>query len=710
VRLSLDWLKLVKISSHEKKVSRLHWVSIAFILCANAGVFFSALTNGFVYDDIDQIVDNPWIKDISHIPDILFSQAWSFEGRSSNYYRPLAFLAYNVDYHLFGLDPWGWHLTNILMHASVSILVFLLAAFLIQRIDSRTADAAIELPGRVLVFPLLASLLFALHPINSEPVMWISSLSDIGFTLFFLLAFYTYVKERSGVNRLLSPLFFFFACLGKETALTLPIMLFAYDAIVRREVKLSVQGFLELLKRYAPFIVVAFVYLALRTNAVGEFAPVQMHQELGAYGHFINVFPLFAQYLGKLALPINLTVFYEFHAIASLLSFKGLVAVTVTLGYLTACIRLAQENRMLTFLLIWIAIPLLPVLYIPALGENPFAERYLYLPSVGFAILVSSISSLVFAKFRASHIAGPVMIGLIFLLAGVYAYGTVSRTPVWMSNITLWTDATRKSPNASTAHQNFAYALYRDNRFLEAIEKVKIAIRINPENAKAHYGLGATYALLHRIDEAIAEYKIATKLDPGNADMHFHLGQAYTQKGLWELSINEYQKTISVDDQYLDAYLAIGTAYQNTGNIDQAIFAFNKAILLNPYSADAYYNLGFAHMKKGMLDIAINEYSKAIQINPNHAFAHHKLGIAYGMKKAFSQAIAEFQTALRLYPRGAAINYDLAVTYLNMGNREQAIHWLQQTLRLQPGHSGAEQLLRLTSHPDSNMSSQMVSP
>ena len=694
MRLILDFFsKFGETVTFKKKPFNLYWVSIALILCANAAVFFSIHSNGFVYDDIDQIVDNPWVKDIKHIPDILLSQAWSFEGRTSNYYRPLAFLVYNIDYHLFDLDPRGWHFTSIIMHTFVAILVFLIATFLIKEVHSNNPSTTNALPRQTIAFSLLASLLFALHPINSEPVMWISSLSDIAFTLFYLLALYTYIRRRNGVYQVLSPLFFFIACLGKETALTLPIMLFAYDVIVRREVHLSIQGLLTLLKRYSPFVAVAFIYLAVRTHAVGELAPVQMHQELGAYGQLINIFPLLAQYLGKLVLPISLTVFYEFHPILSLLSMKGVVGLTVFLLFVAACIRLSKRNQRLAFLLVWIVIPLLPVLYIPALGENPFAERYLYLPSAGFAIFVSAIASLSLSSFRASPIAAPAVITLLLVLAGLYVYGTAGRIPVWESNLTLWADATEKSPDASTAHQNYAYAMYRNRRFEDAIAEVNIAIQLNPKNAKAHYGLGATYDLLHRTNEAIEKYREAVRLDPGNADMHYYLARAYAKKGQVNLAISEFQKTLAIDKQHFGAHLEIGLVYQNTGDINQAIVHFAKAVSLNPYSADAYYNLGFSHMKQGMIDMAINEYQKAIQIKPDHVLAHHKLGIAFGMKKLFARAIEELQSALRLHPRSAAINYDLAITYMNMGNRDQAIHWLQQTLRLQPSHSGAEQIL-----------------
>jgi len=595
-------------------------LSVIIIVAVSLAVYLGSLSGEFIYDDILMIPDNPWLKDVRNVPKILFSGAWAYSDydQTSNYYRPLAFLIYMIDYRLFGLDPWGYHLTSVLLHSFVSVLVFLVAAILMRESRLWQENQSIVEPSNGILPPLIAGLLFATHPIHSEPVMWISSVSDIGFSLFYLLAFYFYVSGRTGLHRVLSPLFFFIACLGKETALTLPIMLFAYDAIVRREVIPSPQGFLELLKRYAPFILVAIAYFALRMNAIGEFAPVQRHQELGTYGYLINIFPLFAQYLGALALPVNLNVYHVLHPISSLLSVKGLVSVVATLGYVIACIRLAHTHRMLAFFLVWISIPLLVVLYIPALGENTFAERYLYLPSVGFVLLLSiglgSVAEQLSGSGKRVRLAHLLLPSVAIIAA--YSAATVSRSPAWQNNIALWADSVAKDDKA-----------YR--------------VRIN---------LGDAYLLAGRLDEAIDELRIAAEFMPDAFAPHYSLATAYSRAGRFDEAIAEYRAVLTMKPDHVRAQNDLGLAYATVGNVDAAIMAFQAALRLKQDFFDARHNLGAMYGRKGMNARAIEELEAAVRLKPEHAGARFHLGIAYSEAGRSNDAIRAFQEVLSMQP------------------------------------------------------------
>lgn len=658
--------------------------AIALIVLTSICVYAKSLGGDFVYDDVYQVVGNPWIQDAGHILDILFSQAWSFEGTSSNYYRPLSFLIYTIDYRLFGFDPWGFHLVSILLHAAVAVVVFLLASRLMRIMNNETENGTKDLH----LFPLFAALLFSTHPINSEPVMWISSLSDIAFTLFYLLALYSYIQSRRAINLAITSVLFFIACLGKETALTLPIMIFAFDALVRRDVHLTTQGILSLLKRYAPFVLIAAVYLIIRTDAIGGFTSVQAHKLPDIYQYMVNIFFLFAKYLGMLALPINLSAFHVFNPIQSVLSLKGLAGIALVIIYLVACYRLTQINRMLAFVLVWIAVPLLPVLYIPGLGENVFAERYLYLPSAGFAIFVSASASL----FYAANSSKTTM--ALLMIVCLYVVGTVNRASAWESNLSLWTDVRDKSPEASVTHTRLASVLFNENMFDDAIQELKTAIRLQPDSAEAHFGLGSVYRKLNRSNEAAVEFNKALKINPQDKVAHYQLGLAYAESGQWNNSIHLYNSALGLDPDYFNAHLGIGAAYQQTNNLDRAMFHFRETVKLKPSSAEAHHNLGFVYAEQGRLEQAVIEYKQALSIDPDYALAHHNLGVAYGMKREFDLAINEFELALKTSPNDASIYFDLGVTYANKGDREKAIRALRNALTIEPDYAVASQLLR----------------
>ena len=305
-------------------------LQIIIIILASIAVYFNTLNNGFVYDDDVQLLENYWIKNVRHIPDFFFTDVWSFygEGGISSYYRPLMHLIFMATYYVYGLKPWGFHLVNILFHAGISALVFTIILWLFKNL--RPAG-----PSTYLLPSFMAALLFATHPIHTEVVAWVSAIPELSYTFFYLLSFYLYMRSTSG-DRLstggyiLSVASFFLAVFCKEPALTLPGILIAYDFLFNKE-RFNFSGNL---KRYVPYFIVAGVYFIMRFNALQGFAPLKKHVYLNGYEYFINVFPLFVQYLQKLVLPTNLNAFHVFHPIFSVFEPKGIISLILTLVFL----------------------------------------------------------------------------------------------------------------------------------------------------------------------------------------------------------------------------------------------------------------------------------------------------------------------------------------------------------------------------------------
>ncbi|MDX8410812.1 MAG: tetratricopeptide repeat protein [Mariprofundaceae bacterium] len=707
---------------------------ITVILMVSFGVYLNALPGAFVYDDPTLIEQNPWLSGLQYLPDIFLSNAWSFDQMQSNYYRPLLFAILMLDYHIFGLDPWGYHLTNVLLHAGVSVLVFIVAARLLKQ-GSRHVEEQSKVSWQA-ALPLIAALLFALHPIHTESVAWVSGMTDVSFSLFYLLAFYLYMRAdgRWGMAMALSACCFFLAALCKETALTLPIMLFAYDAVVRRNVALTVQGFLHLLKRYFPFILAAVAYFAMRTYALGEFAPVHRHQELNAYEYFINIFPLFAQYLGKLVFPVDLNVLHVFHPIVSLTSWVGLAGILATLAFMSAGYFLARRDRIAAFCLAWIAIPLLPALYIPALGENSFAERYLYLPSAGFVILVSiALLRLAIAGRRYGFVGSLALPGL--MLVGVcYAVGTVERNLVWRDELSLWVDTVNKSPDAYMAHNNLGLAQIHRGELDQAAKSLEVSLRLNPSYPKAYYNFGLVHERLGQLDaaakkfaeavsldpafakaqhnlgtvlsrqgklaQAIQAYAEAVRIQPDFAQAHHDLGTAYAASGMLEMAQHAYERALIIAPDLAGAYLGLGNVYGRKGQMEMSADYFARAIELDTAYAEAHHNLGVILAKQGKIDQAMKEYEAAIGIKPDYAQAYHNLGAIFARKGLLKQSSRMWETVLRLTPGRVDIRYNLGVVYMKMGKVELAKKAFTQVLTKQPDHPAARQaLLKLDDTP-----------
>ena len=542
------------------------------VIIASSAVYVNTLNNGFVYDDIPQIVQNPWIRDIRFLPEIFSTNVWGFQGISTNYYRPSLHVIYLMSYQLFGLQPWGFHLVNIVLNAGVSVLVFLIASSLFPVTSSQSSPFSRFLP-------FIAAMLFAVHPIHTEVVAWAGGVTDLSFTLFFLLAFYLYILSaestlhQKGLS-FLSVLAFFLATLCKEPALTFPLILVVYDYAFRREAF----GPFEYLKRYSPYMGAAVVYFILRFYALGGFAPVRRHGELSAYEYTINAFSLFRQYLQKLVLPIDLSAYHVFSPLSSLLEPIGLLSLAVSMAFAAAVLLAMKKNRPALFALVLIFVPLLPSLYIPGTGENTFAERYLYLPSLGFVLLVALLAERV-ASYKPRW--SGLLAGALLIATGLFAFGTVQRNAVWKTDEDLWRDVVQQYPNSAVPHYNLACALNDQGR----------------------------------IDEAIGEYHNAIRIQPA-AVAYKRLGMAYQAKGLLAGAIEQYAHAIQLQPGDADAHSLLAAASADSGDLDRAIRHFNIAVQLQPRSANAQYDLGRAYLERGEPAEAIPYLLSAVQLNP----------------------------------------------------------------------------------------------
>lgn len=548
------------------------WVAAVFIV--SIAVYANTLFNGFVYDDVDQVVANPWIRSGEHIGEIFSSGSWAYSGVTSNYYRPVMHLLYMFGYAVFGLVPAGFHAMNILFHGGVSILVVIVTAHLLR--DQPP-------PGRppYRYAPGIAGLLFATHPIHTEAVAWISGIPDLAFSFFGLLAFFLYLiapeegKRIRSIPSLLSLGFFFVALLSKETALVLPLLLVVYEVAVRKE-----NSFRDSFARVAPYGVPLLILFLLRTAAIGTLAPVARHQELSPYHIVLNVFPLFFEYAAKLILPVRLSVFHGFQPVTSLFNPAVLASVVFAAMVLVAAEMLRRRSGPALFGLALIVVPLIPVLYIPYLGENPLAERYLYFPSIGFVMLVAlGLRSLSAASGRSTFF---VILASLSLVA-LYSAETVARNTVWKSDRTLWQDTVMKSPDAPIAHFNYGAILQGEGDMAGAIDHYLTALKIRPSE-KVCNNLGLAYDSMGRTEEAIEQFRMAIRLNP----------------------------------DFVMAYNNLGVTLLHAGAFTEAIEPLQAAIRLKPRYADAYYNLGVGYEALGLRDKAMDNYRQAAELAPGN--------------------------------------------------------------------------------------------
>lgn len=603
-------------------------VQVIVVFLIAFGVYLNTLSNGFVYDDDAQVVENIWIKSIKYIPRIFLTDVWKFYGdATSSYYRPMMHIVYMMNYKIFGLSPWGFHLVNILLHAGVSILVLFVARRLIGAV--RPADSSGYLSP-----PFVAGLLFAVHPIHTEVVAWVAGVPELLFTLFSLLALYLYIQAGQGEapsHRSLSyPLSigsFAIAIFSKETAIVLPLFLVIYDYAFKD----LPDRWIVSAKRCVPYVAIAAICLIMRLIALGGVAPLRRHGDLSFHECAINVFPLFSRYLGKLLLPVNLNAFYVFHPIRSIAELEGIVSLAVTSLFLLLLILSFRKNKVAFFCLVVTAVPLIPVLYIRGVGENVFAERYLYLPSVGYGILLALLIQ--WASRRIPKWRTPVAIVLLVGIGGFFSVGTFERSGIWKDNYSLWTDTLKKSPDGAIPHASMGDALLSLGRVDEAIRHYDVALELNPDYYGAIVNLAVAYLDKGLVDRAIAQSRRAVNRKPNGYGAHVNLGLAYKRKGRTDEAIEEYRAAIRLNPDSAGSYNNLGLAYGSQGLLADAIQCYEKAVSLNPDYADAYNNLGIAYAEKGSLDAAIRQFETAVNLNQKDKDYQINLNRARNMKK-----------------------------------------------------------------------------
>lgn len=442
------------------------WAAAALLAAAVLAVYGFTLGFGFVFDDHLQIERNPWLNSPDGLRLFLTRPFWGFNREQgplgSNYYRP-AFGAFDsLLAHVYGFNPTAFHAASVALHLAVCLLVVLGASYLMR------STAA----------TLAAGLLFAVHPAHAEAVAWVGGQPDLLAAVFALLAVMAYLKTKDeGKGFWIGPASYLLACLAKETGVATVLVLVVVEATEwRREGSLGL-AIRRGAKRLAPYGVVLAAYLALRIHALGGFAPRNYGVTSSVRGAVGYGGALLARYLGFLVMPFPAKVLavVPVPPILSFAALAGLAAAAAGLAGLAATAWRGTGRREIVLPLTFLFAFLLPVLRADAIGGSNFAERYLYLPSVGFAWLVGLLMSRL-TQVPARRVLG--VVGLI-VIAGL-GVAAAMRATLYRYDRTLFAAAVRENPGSEIAHNNLGMALFAQGHLAEAVREYREALRLLP--------------------------------------------------------------------------------------------------------------------------------------------------------------------------------------------------------------------------------------
>ncbi|PYM02878.1 MAG: hypothetical protein DMF19_01310 [Verrucomicrobia bacterium] len=620
---------------------------------------------GFLWDDDAYVTNNELLT----APDGLRRIWFSFESPSQ--YFPLVYTTFRIERALWGLNPTGYHVVNVLLHVANALLVWRLLARL-------------RVPGA-----WLAGAIFALHPVQVESVAWITERKNVLMGFFFLLTLLTWVEflEQQTTRRwrlyLLALVLYALALLSKTTACTLPAALLLILWLQKRAINK------ERLVQIVPFLILGI--------AMGLLTVWWERYHQGTRGPLFALGPieriLIASravwfYLGKLFWPSNLTFIYPrwMASPTQLLDYAWLAAG----GGACAAIALARKyvGRSLEVAALFFVATLSPVIGFIMLYTFRYtfvADHYQYLASIGPIALASAGIATLAATFKGSR---HFIFGAGICLLAVLTMLTWRQSTMYVDIEALWRTTIGRNPDCWMAHNNLGIVLAQKNEIDEAIAHYRKTLEMSPDFADADYNLGNVLLQKGEIDAALLHCQRAVAIQPNDPDAQVALGNALFQKGLIDESIVHYQKALAIRPYYVTAHYNLSSAFLKKGEIDEAIFHCQAALSIQPEHADAHTNLAAALLQKGEIGNAIEQYEKTLEIAPRSVPALNNLAWIFATYSdpAFRdgpKALELAQEANEFSGRSnPVILRTLAAAHANAGQFSRAIEVCQLALSL----------------------------
>ena len=704
-------------------------VLVALCLMAVISYLPAMLWGGFVWDDLLYIKVDP-VREVSGLWQIWFSPS-AIDGE--RHYWPLVYTTFWLEHKLWGFDPTGYHIVNVMLHLVNTLLVW----HLVRRLT---------VPGAWVV-----AAVFAVHPLHVESVAWVIERKDVLSGLFYLaamLAWMRFVEQPRRGWYACSLTLYAAGLLSKSIVVTLPVALLIWHWWQQGRVTST-----DLL-RLVPFCVVGLVI------TVGD---LSFFHSMGSpsLGYSLTERALIAArvlwfYAGKLLWPTNLAVIYPRWDIR--------VADPLAWGYLIAAVALVvvlwrfrhQLGRGPLAGALFFVVTLSPVLGFVDYGYMKYAlvaDRYQYLAGIG--VLAVVIGAAAYGVGRLPSLWQRGVLGVAVMVLFVLGMLTWRQASIYRDEETLNRHIIALNPQARNAHRHLGNALFKQGRYAEALDAYRVAVAQRPNHAKVHSNLGGVLNKLGRFEEAETHLRRAIALDPKTKHRHRHLGNALYGQGRYAEAVDAYRvateqrpddavahanlgaalnklerydeaethlrRAIVLDPQVRDAHLKLGEAlykqdrYKEAleatrvaveqapdlskahsdlgvilkalGRYDEAIDALAQAAVLDPASpqaAELHVHMGQAAQKNGQPEAAAGYYIQALELDLHHAQALHWLAMLRAKQQRFAEALELFQQLIDIDPNDATAHGDMGLVLFYLGRSAEALQRLDQALFLDP--------------------------
>ena len=619
-----------------------------FLIALTVVAFWQTLGHDFVnYDDDEYITENGRLTAGLTTENI----AWAFTSTSVSNWHPLTWISHMLDVQLYGLNPKGHHLTNLLFHMANVLLLFLLLSWMTGSLWRSAFVAA----------------LFGIHPLHVESVAWVAERKDVLSTFFWLLtmlAYVWYVQRPQHGRYLLVVLLFALGLMSKPMLVTLPFMLLLMDywPLKRLTATQSLRSTLNtqhstlsrLILEKAPLFalsaassVVTYI-VQQRTGAVGSLEKLPFGERVA------NALVAYVGYIVKMIWPQNLAVFYP-HPKGHLPAWEVLGAAVLLASVSLLVMRAGRARLYLPVGWLWYLVTLVPVIGLVQVGEQAMADRYTYVPLIGLFVMVAwGVPDLLNKRSYATE-AGqdkpprvsrppsqiPLTVPLAIVVIAALRICTWIQIGYWRDSISLFEHALACTKDNYVAHSNLAIALAAEGNTDRAISHCEDALRIRPQDAHTHNNFGVLLLNQRRFDEAMAQFVEALRLEPGDVSATNNLGLAFFWQGRIDQAISYFRNALRTDPDYVNARLNLGLALARKRKPEQAIAELWKAFRANPRNLESLNSIGAVLIKQRRLGEAMNVLAKALAINPNDGHAHFNMAIVLFYKGNYAAAWKE---------------------------------------------------------------------
>ncbi|MCL5408798.1 MAG: tetratricopeptide repeat protein [Candidatus Omnitrophica bacterium] len=663
--------------------------NIIIIFLAVMAVYINAIFNPFIFDDFALVVNNPYIKNFLNFP-----YYWThnlFINGTSGFYRPLQTILYAVIYHLFGLNVVSYHLLNIFLHAGNAILIYIL----LKKLYSEKVS-------------FLISLLWAIHPIQTQAVTYISGTAD-PLCLFWTLLTILFFSTRRYIFSFFS---FIFALLSKETAILTPFLIYIYEYTRVSEVYslpfsqynsfkiFSVPFYKKLTnetyhissnKLLWLFFLFSFsiLYAVLRITILVSFKPSSMGT-VPFLSRFYTSFHAFLQYIQLLIFPNILVMERYLPYIKTWKNSDFIVGFICFVLFLYWLYRI-RKNPGLFFPGIWFLLSYIAIMNVIVPINANIAEEWMYTPSIGFFILFilgyEKIKDIFLDKLKTKNFSSEkikkyIYIPLIIIFC-LYGTRTIIRNTDWKNPIIFYKKAIVYFPS-QRLYNNLASTYLSKNKFYQAIKYFKIVLQYSPDHYKAILGIGDSYIKLKNPKKAEEYFNKAIYLNPDSPLAYVEMAEVYIIKKD-KIKEKEYlEQAIRIGPAYWKSYYWLGVLYLNSGRFNRAFYNLKISAAINPNYALTYNDLGVLYENIGQSYKALAEFKKAYSISQKDTDVLINLAEAYQILGNYKESVFYYQKALSLSPSNPVILNKIAIGFALSGDKHQAINIWEAILRRYP--------------------------